>query len=116
LSLGYDWQCPVLVDILLFLVPVLDTLGLQQALQPVQNLVDEILNSAEHPAVLIAAAGWLLATGAPDCDKLAVVSWIGPVGNGLDCVEPGANPLRDYWRSVYVILIPVAIAALNALS
>jgi len=42
-----------------------------------QNLVDEILLILPNilAAVLIAAAGWLLAT-VVDCDELAGVSWI----------------------------------------
>jgi len=62
---------------LLFLDPDSGYSGLQQALRPVQNLVDEILVLPNIlAAVLIAAAGWLLYCGAPDCDELAGVSWI----------------------------------------
>jgi len=66
--------CPVLVHLLLFLIPILDTLGLQQALRG-QNLVDEILLIPEHLAVLmLLLAGCSLLVRS--CDELAGVSWI----------------------------------------
>ena len=48
---------------LLFLIPVLDTLGLQQALQPIQSLVTQIISILPNilAAVLIGVVGWFVA-------------------------------------------------------
>jgi hypothetical protein len=49
--------------LLLFLAPVLDTLGLQQALEPIQNLLNQILAALPKilKAAIIGGTGWLLA-------------------------------------------------------
>ncbi len=49
---------------LLFLIPILDTLGLQQALLPVQVLITQILSILPNilAATLIATVGWFIAT------------------------------------------------------
>jgi hypothetical protein len=106
---------------LLFLIPILDTLGLQQALRPVQNLVDEILLILPNilAAVLIAAAGWLLATVV----RRIVTNLLSSAGFdqlgrrfGLRGTTGGQTLSGIVGTIVYVlILIPVAIAALNAL-
>ena len=106
---------------LLFLVPVLDTLGLQQALQPVQNLADEILLIVPNilAAVLIAAAGWLLATVVRRIvTNLLLSAGLDQLGTrfGLRGTTGGQTLSGIIGTIVYVlILIPVAIAALNAL-
>lgn len=106
---------------LLFLIPILDTLGLQQALQPVENLVDEILSILPNilAAVLIAGAGWLLA----QVVRRIVTNLL--AGTGIDRAgerfglrrTAGGQTLSGIIGTItYVlILIPVAIAALNAL-
>lgn len=49
---------------LLFLIPILDTLGLQRALQPVETLVTEILAILPNVlgAIIIGVVGWFIAT------------------------------------------------------
>ncbi|MUL36649.1 mechanosensitive ion channel [Gloeocapsopsis dulcis] len=109
---------------LLFLIPVLDTLGLQQALLPVQNLVNEILLILPNilAAILIAAAGWLLATVV----RRIVTNLLASTGVDQMGERFGLRRTRTSTSTqslsgiigtiVYVlILIPVAIAALNAL-
>lgn len=106
---------------LLFLIPILDSLGLQQALQPVESLVDEILSILPNilAAVLIAAVGWLLATVV----RRIVTNLLGSAGLdqlgtrfGLSRTAAGQTLSAIIGTIVYVlILIPVAIAALNAL-
>lgn len=106
---------------LLFLIPILDTLGLQQALRPVENLVDQILSILPNilAAVLIAAAGWLLATIIRRIvTNLLASTGIDSAGTRLGLRRtPGGQSLSGIIGTiVYVlILIPVAIAALNAL-
>ncbi|MEM7712803.1 MAG: mechanosensitive ion channel [Cyanobacteria bacterium P01_A01_bin.68] len=106
---------------LLFLMPVLDTLGLTQALQPINTLTTEILAILPNifGAVIIGTVGWfaanivrrivtnLLATTGVD----SIGSQIGLRGGS------GAQSLSSIIGTVvYVlILIPVAIAALNTL-
>lgn len=109
---------------LLFLIPVLDTLGLQQALLPVQNLVNEILLILPNilAAVLIAAAGWLLATVVRRIvTNLLASTGVDQMGErfglGRTRTSTSTQSLSGIIGTiVYVlILIPVAIAALNAL-
>lgn len=105
--------------LLLFLPLILDTLGLTQALQPVQSLVNQILSALPKilKAVLIGGIGWLIAQ---------VVKRI--VTNLL--ATSGADRFLQQWTSnrteytlsqvvgnfIYVlILIPTAISALEAL-
>ncbi len=106
---------------LLFLIPILDTLGLQQALQPVENLVDEILSILPNilAAVLIAGVGWLLA----QVVRRIVINLLATTGIdraggrfGLQRTAGGQTLSGIIGTITYVlILIPVAIAALNAL-
>lgn len=109
---------------LLFLIPVLDTLGLQQALLPVQNLVNEILLILPNilAAVLIAAAGWLLATVVRRIvTNLLASTGIDQMGSRFGLRGTRSSTTTQSLSGiigtiVYVlILIPVAIAALNAL-
>lgn len=105
--------------LLLFLPLVLDTLGLVQALQPVQNLVNQILSALPKilKALMIGGIGWLVAQ---------VVKRI--ITNLL--ATSGADRFLQQWTSnrteytlsqvignfVYVlILIPTAISTLEAL-
>ncbi len=106
---------------LLFLIPILDTLGLQQALQPVQNLVSEILSILPNilAAVLIAGVGWLLAQVVRRIvTNLLATTGIDRAGErfGLRRTAGGQTLSGIIGTITYVlILIPVAIAALNAL-
>ena len=106
---------------LLFLIPILDTLGLQQALAPVTALVDEILSILPNilAAGLIAAAGWLLATVVRRIvTNLLASAGLNQLGTrfGLRQTTSGQSLAGIIGTIVYVlILIPVAIAALNAL-
>jgi len=105
--------------LLLFLPLVLDTLGLVQALQPVQNLVNQILSALPKilKAVMIGGIGWLIAQ---------VVKRI--ITNLL--ATSGADRFLQQWTSnqteyklsqvvgnfVYIlILIPTVISTLEAL-
>lgn len=106
---------------LLFLIPVLDTLELQQALQPIQNLVNEILSALPRilAAVLIAAAGWLLATIVRRIvTNLLASTGIDSAGTrfGLQRTAGGQSLSGIIGTIVYIlILIPIAIAALQQL-
>lgn len=107
---------------LLFLLPILDTLGLQQALRPVQNLIEEIISILPNilAAVLIAGAGWLLAQIVRRIvTNLLASAGADRLGNrfGLRSTTTTSQSLSGIVGTiVYVlILIPVAIAALNAL-
>jgi hypothetical protein len=106
---------------LLFLVPVLDTLGLKEALQPVQALITEILSILPNilAATLIAALGWFLANVVRRIvSNLLATTGIDHLGSrfGLSSAS-GMQPLSVLTGTiVYIlILIPVAIASLNAL-
>ncbi|MGI2902434.1 mechanosensitive ion channel [Tolypothrix sp. VBCCA 56010] len=106
---------------LLFLIPILDTLGLQQALQPVQSLVTQIISILPNilAAVLIGVVGWFVANIVRRIvSNLLAATGIDDLGRrfGLSSTA-GAQSLSSIIGTiVYVlILIPVAIASLNAL-
>ncbi|BDA74205.1 TM helix repeat-containing protein [Rivularia sp. IAM M-261] len=106
---------------LMFLVPVLDTLGLQQALVPVQSLITQIISILPNilAATLIAAVGWFLANVVRRIvTNLLATTGIDHMGSrfGLSNAS-GAQTLSSIVGTiVYVlILIPVAISALTAL-
>ncbi len=106
---------------LLFLIPILDTLGLQRALQPVETLVTEILAILPNVlgAIIIGVVGWFIATIVQRIvTNLLAATGIDNLGTrlGLSRTE-GTQPLsRIIGTIVYVlILIPVGIAALNTL-
>lgn len=105
--------------LLLFLPLVLDTLGLVQALQPVQNLVNQILSALPKiiKAVIIGGIGWLIAQTV----KRIVTNLL---------ASSGADRFLQRWTSnqteyslsqvvgnfIYIlILIPTAISTLEAL-
>lgn len=106
---------------LIFLPGILESLGLQATLQPVQQLLNNILGILPNilAAVLIGATGWLVAQvvrrivtnllAASGTDHLGARFGLRPTGGGQSLS----------WilgTIVYVlILIPTAIAALNAL-
>ncbi len=105
--------------LLLFLPLVLDTLGLVQALQPVQNLVDQILSALPKilKAVMIGGIGWLVAQAV----KRIVTNLLAT--SGADRFLQRWTPNQtEYTLSqvvgnfIYVlILIPTAISTLEAL-
>ncbi|MBW4477035.1 MAG: mechanosensitive ion channel [Tolypothrix brevis GSE-NOS-MK-07-07A] len=106
---------------LLFLIPVLDTLGLQQALQPVQTLVTQIISILPNilAGALIAVVGWFVANIVRRIvTNLLAATGVDDLGRrfGLSSTA-GAQSLSSIIGTiVYVlILIPVAIASLNAL-
>ena len=106
---------------LLFLPSILSTLGLEGTLEPVQQLLNEILAALPNilKAIVIAGAGWVVAqvvrrivTG------LLSAAGFNQLGNrfGLQATAGGKSLSWIIGTIVYVlILIPTAIAALNAL-
>ena len=106
---------------LLFLPAILNTLELQGTLQPVQQLLNEILAVLPNilAAVLIGAAGWLIA----QVVRRIVTNLLAAAGTdrigtrfGLRGTAGGQSLSWIIGTIVYVlILIPTAIAALNAL-
>jgi len=106
---------------LLFLAPVLDTLGLRQALLPIQALITEILSILPNilAAILIAVLGWFLANIVRRIvTNLLATTGIDYLGSrfGLSSTTGVQSLSTIIGTIVYVlILIPVAIAALNAL-
>lgn len=106
---------------LLFLPPILEALGLQQALEPIQNLLDQILAALPKilKAVLIGGAGWFLAQVVRRIvTNLLVATGADRLGNRFGMNRgAGSQPLSGIVGTiVYVlILIPVATAALKAL-
>ncbi|MFN6539363.1 MAG: mechanosensitive ion channel [Nostoc sp. EkiNYC01] len=106
---------------LLFLVPILDTLGLREALEPVQALITKILVILPNilAAALIAAVGWFIANVVRRIvTNLLASTGIDHLGSrfGLSSTA-GVQPLSSIIGTiVYIlILIPVAIAALDTL-
>ncbi len=106
---------------LLFLPSVLSTLELQGTLQPVQQLLNEILSILPNifAAIVIGAVGWLIAQvvrrivtnllAAGGADRLGAQF-------GLSRTATGQSLSGIVGTVVYIlILIPTAIAALNAL-
>lgn len=106
---------------LLFLPLILDTLHLQQALGPVNNLLNQILSALPNilNALIIGAAGWLLA----QVVRRIVTNLLSAAGTdqlgarfGISRRTGGQSLSGLIGTIVYVlILIPTAIAALNAL-
>jgi hypothetical protein len=106
---------------LLFLPLILDTLGLQGTLQPVQQLLNEILGILPNilAAILIVGAGWLLA----QVVRRIVTNLLAAAGAdqlgarfGLRGTTGGQSLSWILGTIVYVlILIPTAIAALQKL-
>ena len=107
---------------LLFLMPVLDTLGLQQALGPVNTLVSEMLAILPNilGAVIIGTVGWFVANIVRRIvTNLLATTGVDHIGSrfGLSQASTSGQSLSSILGTiVYVlILIPVAIAALNTL-
>ena len=104
---------------LLFLMPVLDALELQQALTPVEALVTEILAILPNilGAVIIAAVGWFAANIIRRIvTNLLSTTGIDHLGSrfGLSQTSGGQSLSAILGTIVYVlVLIPVAIAALE---
>ncbi len=106
---------------LLFLPSVLESLDLQQALLPVNNLLNQILAAIPKilQAVLIGFVGWLLAQVVQRIvTNLLAASGADSLGArfGISRSSGGQSLSWIVGTIVYVlILIPTAIAALNAL-
>jgi len=106
---------------LLFLPSILSTLGLAGTLLPVQQLLNDILGILPNilAAIVIAAAGWLVA----QVVRRIVTNLLAAAGAdqlgarfGLRATPGGQSLSWILGTVVYVlILIPTAIAALNAL-
>ena len=106
---------------LVFLIPLLDSLGLNQALLPVQTLVTQIISILPNilGATLIAVVGWFVA----NVVRRIVTNLLGTTGIdqlgsrfGLNAASGTQSLSTIIGTIVYVlILIPVAIAALNQL-
>lgn len=106
---------------LVFLIPLLDSLGLNQALLPVQTLVTQIISILPNilGAALIAVVGWFIA----NVVRRIVTNLLGTTGIdnlgsrfGLSGTSGTQSLSTVIGTIVYVlILIPVAIAALNQL-
>ncbi|HEY9635223.1 MAG TPA: mechanosensitive ion channel, partial [Coleofasciculaceae cyanobacterium] len=106
---------------LLFLPAILSTLDLQGPLLPVQQLLNQILGILPNilAAILIGAAGWLVA----QVVRRIVTNLLAAAGTdqlgrrfGLQAVAGGQSLSWILGTIVYVlILIPTAIAALQAL-
>lgn len=106
--------------LLVFLIPVLDSLGLNQALLPVQTLVTQIISILPNilGATLIATIGWFVANIVRRIvTNLLMTTGIDHLGSRFGLSAAGTQSLSTIIGTiVYVlILIPVAIAALNQL-
>ncbi|GAA6621322.1 mechanosensitive ion channel [Scytonema sp. NUACC26] len=107
--------------LLMFLIPVLDSLGLNQALLPVQTLVTQIISILPNilGATLIATVGWFIANIVKRIvTNLLMTTGIDHLGSrfGLSAAAGTQSLSTIIGTIVYVlILIPVAIAALNQL-
>lgn len=108
--------------VLLFFLPlILDVLELQGPLQPVQNLLDQILSALPRilTAILIGVIGWFIAR----IVRIIVTNFLAAVGTdqigrriGLTQATGGMSLSALLGTIVYVlVLIPTIIAALNAL-
>jgi MFS family permease len=105
---------------LLFLPPVLEALGMQQALQPVKNMLDQILAALPLilKALIIIGAGWLIAKVVRRIVmNLLAATGIDNLGSrfGISSATGGQSLSSIISTVVYVlILIPFAISALEA--
>lgn len=108
--------------ILLFFLPlILDVLQLQGPLEPVQNLLDQILSALPRilTALLIGVIGWFIAR----LVRVIVTNFLAAVGTnqigariGLTQSTGGLSLSALLGTIVYIlVLIPTVIAALNAL-
>ncbi|NMG07896.1 mechanosensitive ion channel [Brasilonema sp. UFV-L1] len=106
---------------LVFLIPLLESLGLTQALEPVKLLVTEVTSILPNilGATLIAAIGWFVANVVRRIvTNLLATTGVDSLGRrfGLSTASGTQSLSSILGTIVYVlILIPVAIAALNQL-
>ncbi|MDJ1183713.1 mechanosensitive ion channel [Roseofilum casamattae] len=105
---------------LLFLPSILSTLELEGTLEPVQALLNQLLLILPNllAGLLIGAAGWLVATVVRRIvTNLLIASGADRIGDRFGLSSSGANGLS--WiigtLTYVLILIPFAIAALNAI-
>jgi hypothetical protein len=107
---------------LLFLPSILSTLQLQGTLEPVQNLLDQILGILPNilAAILIGAVGWFIAQIVRRLvTNLLSATGIDRIGERFGLSNRGGRQSLSWiiGTIVYVlILIPTAIAALEALN
>ncbi|MDC0835221.1 hypothetical protein AY599_15540 [Leptolyngbya valderiana BDU 20041] len=105
---------------LLFLPIVLDTLGLQGLLDPLQAMLEKILSYLPNilMAVVIGVVGWLVARIVRGLvTNLLAATGIDSLGARVGLSQVGGMPLSGIVGTLaYVLLlIPIAIAALDAL-
>lgn len=106
---------------LLFLLPILDTLSLEGLLNPIQQMLNEVLFMLPNilAAIIIGAVGWVVA----QVVRKIVTNLLSAIGTdqfgnrfGLSQATGTQSLSSIIGTIVYVlILIPIAIAALNAL-
>jgi hypothetical protein len=107
--------------LLLFLPSILEALSLQQALIPVQNLLNQILAALPKilEAVIILGAGWLLAQVVRQLvTNLLAATGLDQIGTqvGISPASNGQSLSGIIGTIVYIlVLIPIAISALNSL-
>lgn len=109
------------LTILLFLPAILSTLGLEGILRPVQNMLDKILAFLPNlvTAAVIMAAGWFIAK----IVQQIVTNLLAAVGSDRLSDKVGISTVLGKQKLSGVIglivnvliLIPIAVAALNAL-
>lgn len=106
---------------LLFLPSILSTLNLEGTLAPVQTLVNDILSALPNilKALIIGAVGWFVASFVRRVvSNLLAATGVNQLGEkfGLSRAGTGQSLAQIIGTIVYVlILIPVAISALQAL-
>ena len=106
---------------LLFLPSILSTLGLEGTLVPVQQLLNDILSILPNilAAIVIAAAGWLVAQVVRQIvTNLLAAAGIDRIGSRFGFSNRPGNQSLSWLIGTVVfvlILIPTAIAALQAL-
>ena len=106
---------------LLFLLPILGTLGLKDALAPIEGMLDEVLAMLPNVlgAILIGTAGWFIAQIVRRIvSSLLAATGVDQIGEKVGLSTTGG---RDGLSSIIgtvvfvLILIPTTIAALEAL-
>jgi len=105
---------------LLFLPSILEKLGLQGTLKPIQSLLDQVLSSLPNIllAVVIGGAGWLVAQVVRRIvTNLLAATGTDQLGAKFGLGRTGRQSLSTLLGTIVyvVILIPTAIAALTAL-
>lgn len=105
---------------LLFLPSILGTLELQGTLKPVQSLLDQVLSILPNilAAIVIGGAGWLVAQIVRRIvTNLLAATGTDQIGAKFGLGRTGRQSLSTLLGTIVyvVILIPTAIAALNAL-